>query len=242
LKIKRQAYLITLFIFASIGIAAAAIPGPQRMIAPSWFGLSEVAPNVFSDDPSKAKQQLAFIDQSNQTVSAFFGDLQSTPRIIFCTTMKCEQTFGKNGSVAVAYGWHFIHIPPRAFIDPIVGQVLVTHEHVHIELVKRWGWTALYDEKIPSWFNEGLASLLSQDSRIRYNHNQAERGWIKQSTSFWEWGNFATKEKWRSAYGSAASEVKLLQDKLGNDGLLTLINNAIERDGLESALKETLQR
>ncbi len=218
-------------LLVSIGVAAAAILGPQRALVPGFYGLHEIAPDVFTDDPTRASEWLRMREGANAKVRTFFGELESQPRYILCSTMACEHIFGKQGNIAQTYGWSFIHVPPKAIDEQDVGLILLTHERVHAELVFRWGVSALWDKKIPSWFNEGLASFVSEDKRLAPSYSDEQRLWIRGSETFWDWGGFVADRGWRDAYGAAEDNVALINRKIGRDGLLTLIKRSLAGDG-----------
>jgi hypothetical protein len=220
------------------GVAACATPGPQRMLAPKLFGLSKIADGVYTDDPSKAGLEMLMVSRANAKVVKFFGTLEAHPRYILCTTMMCEKAFGKHNSTAAAFGWFAIHIPPRGVNDPHLGEILLSHERTHTELLKRWGATALWDKKIPNWFNEGLATYVSGDDRIRLDHPKADLKWISQSKTFYDWGDFIKERGWRDAYGSAASYVALIHDKAGDAGLHSLIARTLDGEDFDAVLAE----
>jgi hypothetical protein len=214
-------------LLVSIGFAAAAIPGPQRALAPGFYGLHEIAQNVFTDDISRSAEWLSMRDAANLKALTFFGELKSHPRYILCSSMECEHAFGKRGNTAVTYGWSYIHVPPKAINEQDVGLILLTHERVHAELVYRWGVSALWDKKIPSWFNEGLASFVSEDKRLEPSYSAEQRKWIRGSETFWDWGSFVDARGWRDAYGAAEDNVAVIKRKIGRDGLLALIKRTL---------------
>jgi hypothetical protein len=226
----------------SIGVAAAAIPGPQRALAPEYYGLHEIAPSVFTDDVARSADWLNMRDAANIKVQAFFGALKSQPRYILCSTMACEHTFGKSGNVAQTYGWSYIHVPPKAIDEKDVGLILLTHERVHAELVYRWGVSALWDKKIPSWFNEGLASFVSEDKRLEPSYSDEQRTWIRGSETFWDWGNYVNARGWRDAYGAAEDNVARINRKIGRDGLLVLINRSLAGEGFDQVEAQLMGR
>ncbi|MFZ1681805.1 MAG: hypothetical protein WAT70_12375 [Rhizobiaceae bacterium] len=206
-------------------VAAAAVPGPQRALAPGLFGLTEIADGVWTDDPGQGETQMRMIAGANARVRAFFGDLGRSPRLILCVTMMCEKTFGGTGNVAVAYGWHAVRIPPKAFREPDLGIVLLAHERTHIELHRSWGWrpSALWDPPQPNWFDEGLASFVSRDHRLPRHVDGEAKAWIRGSLNFRDWGGFIRARGWRNAYGAAAANVADLRERLGDAGLRELI-------------------
>ncbi len=234
MKLKKYVLLSFAALLTSIGVAAAAIPGPQRAIAPQYFGLHEIAPNVFTDDNSRAEEWLQLRDAANLKVQNFFGELESKPRYILCSTIACEHIFGKNGNVAQTYGWSLIHVPPKALTEKDVGLALLTHERVHAELVYRWGASAIWDEKIPSWFNEGLATFVSQDKRVEGKFTYEQLSWVRGSKSFWDWNRFVSERGFWITYGAANENVAALNRAIGHNGLMALVNRSLAGEGFEN--------
>ena len=238
MKIRRYILPAFAFVLLTSGIAAAAIPGPQRAFAPTLYGLTEIAPNVFTDDLCEKAKWLEMCEKANSRVTRFYGKLEASPRYILCSHMECEHIFGKNGAIAQSYGWSLVHVPPKALEGEDVGVALLAHERVHAELLYRWGASALWDQRIPSWFNEGLATFVSQDPRMATSYSAEERHWITGSKTFWDWNGFANERGWRTAYGAAAENVKLMHEKIGKEGLLRLINEAIARGYFDKITQE----
>lgn len=209
----------------SAGVAAAAIPGPQRMLAPWAYGLTEIAGGVWTDDPDHAESHMRMVASANARVRAFFGELGRQPLTILCATMMCEKTFGARGRVAITYGWHAIRIPPRGLDDPALGAVLLAHERTHVELHRSWGWriSALWAPPQPNWFDEGLASFVSRDHRLPSNVGDEAKAWIRGSLNYRDWGRFVAARGWRAAYAAAAANVADLRARVGDQGLLDLI-------------------
>jgi hypothetical protein len=235
MKWKRIVGLSALSLLVIGSVAAAAIPGPQRTLAPTFYGLTEIAPGVFTDDLTNKTRWLEMKTDSESKVRAFFGELKAQPRLILCSHQACERKFGFTGATAVTFGWQMIHLPPRALDSRNLGNVLMAHERTHAELHLRMGWRGLVNGSIPNWFNEGLASHISQDSRLDPFYSPEQRKWIRGSKTFWDWGHFVNERGWRDAYGAAADNVARLDEKLGRDGLLSLIDTAIAQGNFEQA-------
>ncbi|HCQ64277.1 MAG TPA: hypothetical protein DIU07_03460, partial [Rhodobacteraceae bacterium] len=89
----------------------------------------------------------------------FFGPLETRPRIIFCTAPHCAGTLGLRPS-GLTYGHALILIGPGG-----QNEMIVPHERIHAELHRALRVSDLWDQRIPAWFNEGLASFLSGDPR-----------------------------------------------------------------------------
>ncbi|MDE2383285.1 MAG: hypothetical protein KGO53_01595 [Alphaproteobacteria bacterium] len=232
---KRIAAFSCLCLLLVSGVAAAALPGPQRALAPGLFGLSEIAPGVFTDDVSEQQRWLGIKAHGEARVQAFFGELKAQPRFILCTHQECERRFGFTGVTAQTFGWHMIHLPPRALETPGLGFILMAHERTHAELHWRMGLGGLAYGSIPNWFDEGLASFVSRDARLDPFYVPEQRAWIRASRNFWDWGQFVKARGWRDAYGAAADNVRRLDEALGHEGLLAMINSAIGQGGFDEA-------
>ena len=226
------------------GIAAAAIPGPQRAFMPALYGLTEIAPNMYTDDPNRKAEWLEIYRAASVRDEQFFGTLVSSPRYILCATMACERIFGMRGNVAQTYGWSMIHLPPKALGNRDVGIILMAHERVHAEIVHKWGFTALWDRKSPSWFNEGIATYISKDYRIESFYAQVPaydtetRAGVKRARYFWDWGSVVDQYGWHDAYGASAENVKLLQRRIGDTGLRELIKRSIDGEDFETVVRK----
>ncbi len=234
-------YKLLIGLFTTLLMTAAtayALPGPQRMLAPNAYGLSEIAPGIFTDNPDRKDDELKIIRAANATVKNFFRTLEASPRYIFCTTMMCERAFGEYNRRAVTYGWHAIHLPPKALNDPHLGEILAAHERVHAELHIRMGPTMLWKQSIPNWFDEGLASYISNDDRLSLNQPQSNIDWIRRSGTYWDWGDFVKARGWRDAYGSASALVARIDREVGKDGLRRLINRSSKGETFGTVLKE----
>lgn len=240
MRLRHALLIAALSVFPLAGIAAAAIPGPQRMLAPELYGLHQIAPGVFIDNLTEAPSALAMISASRQSVAAFFGELHASPRYVLCSSLTCSQRFGESGGVARSFGWSAIAMPHKALEDKAVGQSLFTHELVHSELLYRWGATALFDKRIPNWFNEGLATWVARDARVSFAASETDKAWIRQSLTFWDWGQFVDAHGWAKAYGAAASNIADIDRSIGQDGLRQLISRSLAGENFDAVLRELL--
>ena len=71
------------------------------------------------------------------------------------------------------------------------------------------GLTDLWDQRIPAWFDEGLATIISGDTRIASDISRAELARIQQAQSFADWGAAIDDlGGWQRSYGAAAEAVR----------------------------------
>ena len=100
--------------------------------------------------PKQRREFLKTLSLSKSRISAFFGDIEGSPKVFACSTEDCFISHGGVCAKGKAYGDSMLLLSPRGLNTVIVG-----HELSHIELHSRVGtfrsWRA-----IPSWFDEGL--------------------------------------------------------------------------------------
>jgi len=210
--------LIIALIFCTTGCSTVR---STKLFAPSWFGFSEINEGVYVNDqmsPSQRQEFLKTLSVAKGRVSAFFGNIEQSPKVFACSTEEC---FISHGGVGVqkgkAYGKSMLLLSPRG-----LDAVIASHELTHIELHGRIGafrsWRA-----IPSWFDEGLAVLVSEDPRY------AEDAWLKATDNGCNVpkleyiGEMLGKGGWLLSYGTARREVGAWYLHAGRAGLERLI-------------------
>lgn len=198
-------------------MAFAAVPGPHRAAAPGLFGLPNPAPRLYTDAPERTGEFLAMIAEAEAVTEAFFGTLDRDPLWVVCTTGACQQEFGF-GSNGVALGAHFVLIGPNG-----LRQVTFTHERIHIALHKYLGLSDILHPRFPAWFDEGLASHLSGDTRLTPYPNARDADWIRTARRLSDWNALQQGASWRDRYGAAARLVAEVEEIGGQDGLRRLV-------------------
>lgn len=135
---------------------------PVRVLAPQWIGIECPSATVCVEDKSEwarvttlHTEALAFV---NQTV----GTLQTPPKVVFCSTERCAESFGLGARSAVTVGTWGTVIGPRAW-----KPYYVRHEMIHVLQAERLGVLGLLRK--PAWFKEGMAYGLSEDPREPLN-------------------------------------------------------------------------
>jgi hypothetical protein len=215
---------------------AAATPGPHRALCPACYGLTEIAPGLWTDDAANAPALRRMAGQGVATVSAFFGTPEATPRVIFCQTTGCQDAFDIRPS-AVTYGTSLILVAPKG-----INEMILTHELTHVALHRRQGITDILDQRFPAWFDEGLASLVSNDTRLPSDIPEAARQRIAEARHFWQWGAaIVDLGGWKPAYGAAMAEVVRIREDLGPDGLIDLIARVADGADFDAALRRMRQ-
>lgn len=191
-----------------------------KLLAPSWFGFSEISEGVYVDDqmsPGQRQEFLKILSLSKERVSAFFGSIEASSKVFACSTEECFVSHGGVTAKGKAYGDSMLLLSPRG-----LDAVIASHELTHIELHGRVGafrsWRAM-----PSWFDEGLAVLVSEDPRY------TEDAWLKATDNgcnapkLENIGEMLGKGDWLLSYGTARREVGAWYLHAGRAGLERLI-------------------
>ena len=140
---------------ATIAIAA---PRATAFACPGCYGFQKLAPGVFAQ-PGTA-ELLPALQNARARVAAFYGSPVRQPRLLICTTPACHARMGGGGARAMTYGTVAIYVSPRGLETSFLA-----HELAHIESHARIGLIGMATGRIPAWFDEGLAVIISQDPR-----------------------------------------------------------------------------
>lgn len=191
-----------------------------KLLVPSWFGFSEISEGVYVDDqmsPGQRQEFLKILSLAKERVSAFFGSIEASSKVFACSTEECFVSHGGVTAKGKAYGDSMLLLSPRG-----LDAVIASHELTHIEFHGRVGafrsWRA-----IPSWFDEGLAVLVSEDPRY------TEDAWLKATDNgcsapkLENIGEMLGKGDWLLSYGTARREVGAWYLHAGRAGLEHLI-------------------
>ena len=227
-------FLLIIAISSAVVGCSSTIRG-ARTLAPTWFGFVEISKDIYVDEEMPLLQRaevLKAVGAAQARVSQFFGGLDGHPRIFACSTEKC---FVSNGYGATpkgqAYGSSALMLSPRG-----LDVVIISHELTHIELHTRVGAFRSW-HSVPGWFDEGLAVLVSQDSR--YN----EEAWLKVTENgrnipdlnALTWG----KGSWLQNYGTARRVVGEWYSHTGHAGLMRLIAEVKKGEDFNMAFNNT---
>jgi len=234
--VRRIALVVSVLILVGSLTAAIALSGPQHMICPSCHDLKPIAPNVFVEPSISRSRQLRILQNlrtARQRTAKFFGELKSNPRIVVCRSARCAAVFGSKGAKGVAYGWMAVLLRPSRIFATIA-----THELVHIELHWRMGFSGWMRGTVPVWFDEGLATVISEDPRLTRDLDASAVADIMNVKSYLgEWSAHANRVGWRTAYGAAATRVRQLERRIGRDGLWPFVKMLIRDGNLDEMLK-----
>ncbi|MDD2770580.1 MAG: hypothetical protein PHT19_17835 [Methylococcus sp.] len=138
--------------------AAWAFFKPVRVVAPELTGVSCVDNILCIDDLSRSQEAADLYGEAVQFVGASVGSIENKPRVIFCSSEACFQSFGLGKRSAATIGTLGIVISPRAW-----KPYYVRHEMIHHLQNEKLGSISLWLK--PDWFVEGMAYSLSEDPR-----------------------------------------------------------------------------
>jgi len=182
--------MVLLILVALIAIAPAAawvIYKPVRVLLPEWVrGVSCIDPTICIDDESRYSDAHELYESALHFVTSAAGPFRQNPRVVFCTTEACFQSFGFNRASASAVGKFGIVVSPRGWKDYYLRHEMIHHrqdEELGVFSVLFW----------PEWLIEGMAYSFSHDPRHtlaeRWQHARAEfESWLKEvgTDTMWE--------------------------------------------------------
>lgn len=149
-----------------VAVAALATPlslwafwKPVRALAPEWAGVFCYEGGVCTDDPARVTEALSLKVEAMSFVKAWAGPFDAAPRIIFCTTAACDNSFGFKGNAAYNVGARALVVASRGW-----KPYYIRHELIHCVQVERIGGFRMLLHT-PSWLVEGMAYSASQDPR-----------------------------------------------------------------------------
>ena len=195
------------------------IPSVYRMATPTFFGLKEVSPGFYIDNPNKAPEVRSLIRKSRTNASRFFGPLDVEPRYVICTTQECIDKFGTD-SYGLVIGYHYMLISPKG-----INERTITHEVIHIALHSKMEILENLFPRIPFWFDEGLASYLSGDNPGLRIRDPRRSDWITTASNWSTWTAMSRHRPAAEMYGAAATLVAEIDRKLGRHGLKKLVDD-----------------
>ncbi|GGK64996.1 hypothetical protein Ppa06_18260 [Planomonospora parontospora subsp. parontospora] len=156
------------WLIAGSGVLSAAVavgvvlafPSVAATACPGCYGLEELESGLYVESglPAGRRRRVAeAVAAGERRVRDFYGGRTGSPRVLVCVTESCYRRIGGGGERGVAILDRAVMLSPRG-IDPVI----VSHELSHVELRDRLGSAA---DRIPKWFNEGLAVVVSDDPR-----------------------------------------------------------------------------
>lgn len=149
--------------FLIVGGIVIAWPAMAAYVCPSCYGLEPVTSNLFVESAMPATDRATLretVATAAAQVATFYGSFDRRPTVLACETAACDHRLGGRGARATTFGTLFIRVSPRG-----LNQTILTHEFSHVEFHARVGDYRLLTGSVPAWFDEGLAAIVSNDSR-----------------------------------------------------------------------------
>ncbi|MEM8802363.1 MAG: hypothetical protein AAGF55_07490 [Pseudomonadota bacterium] len=205
-------------------------PGPHRAMSPTSFGLTKIAPNIWTDAPEKAEQLRDLVRASRTNVANYFGDTPPESRVILCATKTCARDFGVRGNG--------LSVPRFAVLVSPGGLTLgtLTHEFTHARLHRRLGPRNLVRQPFPTWFDEGLATHVAQHPLVPGAPSQQARDRVRKVEHVWQWDDAYRSLGVGVAYTAAATEVAEIEAILGKQAFLRFIEDIEAGSDFDAAL------
>jgi hypothetical protein len=163
--VNRRRWLILATVLAAllsttVVTAVAMVPGVAAYACPGCYGLTPLGGDAFVEEgrpAAEAESLRTALATADRRLSAFYGGRTSSPRVLICVTAACYQRIGGGGEKGRALYDRYLMLAPAGAND-----VIATHELSHVEFDHRLGAAR---ERVPMWFDEGLAVLVAEDAR-----------------------------------------------------------------------------
>ena len=202
----------------SLGFLTACSHAPSSNLTKkddSHKGMTCIAPNVYVDaemPQQQRKQLLQTVKQSRTEISQFFGGMKSSPNIYACSTKQCFSKFGGVQAKAKTINDDTVLLSSNG-----LDRTTLSHELAHAEFHKLLGTSHVWN-KVPMWFDEGLALLACKDSNY------------SKPVTMMPLDNLASQDQWVNAvrskvpaYSIAKQAVETWYKKVGTEGLQAMI-------------------
>jgi hypothetical protein len=140
-------------------VAALAIVKPLRVVVPSLVpGIACPLPNICTDNIERLTDAQQLYKEGVATAVAAVGPFHRLPRVVFCTTSECADSFGLGRRAAETVGDFGLVVAPRGW-----KPFYLAHELIHFRQAESLGNLAVATK--PKWLIEGMAYSLSGDPR-----------------------------------------------------------------------------
>ena len=157
---------------------------PLRVLAPQLVaGVSCVTAVICMDDPSRHAEAERLYNDSLRFVASSVAPIGKNPRVVFCSTQACFESFGFSRSAASTVGVSGIVVSPRGWIPRYLRHEMIHHlQAERLGVLKQW--------RSPDWFKEGMAYSLSGDPRP-----ELAEPWQQYRREFEAWYRTVGKER-----------------------------------------------
>ena len=212
--------LVVILAAATVAVLHFTFPAAAAAGCPTCYGFADLGDGIYVEGSMPADHRMtakATVEAARARVRTFYGDLQSSPRVLLCASDACYRPLG-GGSRGVTLLDQALILSPRG-----ADTIIAAHELAHAELHKRIGVRATLARAVPQWFDEGLAVVVSDDPRYLApspNRCRAEPGgdlptsraaWIETAETAALYARAACKvSRWLDTHGGSAGVLRLL--------------------------------
>jgi hypothetical protein len=174
--------LIFFTVFILVVAASFFYVKPLRFLTPYLSGV-KCYNSVCIDDPKKLESALSLYSSAVDEIRKMGITIPHNPKFVYCTTIKCYQSFGGGRERAISFPFLGTVISPESW------QAYITqHELVHWFQFSEIG--AISTMRKPEWFREGMAYYFSgaPESDIpthylpmieKYRKWHADKSWVE---------------------------------------------------------------
>ncbi|MEO1153260.1 MAG: hypothetical protein AAFV31_19035 [Pseudomonadota bacterium] len=234
-RLARLFAFLTNALFAAL-VVGAALPGPHRILAPTAYSLTEIAPQVWTDAPGRSAELLGLTETARARVTAFFGDTPPRATLVLCSTRACADAFGIGGN-GLSVADNLILVSPGG-----LTRGTLTHEMTHSRLHRSMGPRNVIRQPYPTWFDEGLATHVADHPKWNGTVAPTHRARVREVRRFWQLGHAFQELGVGRTYRAAAAEVAAIEARAGRAGLLELIARAEQVERFADVLAEVTAR
>lgn len=183
------------------------------------------------------------VERAKARVSELYGPLEAKPNLVFCASTSCFRKFGGIG-LGFTDGSHIV-------ISPVgICEAVIAHEMAHVELASRLGGFTRTLEKVPQWFDEGQAVMVSradefsEDAWLAATRNGRDAPDLSSLESVEEWNRLTggEGERMQYTYGTAKREVARWFAKTGPVGFAELLDALGRDESFNSAYRRIEQQ
>ncbi len=158
MRLKRI-ILISAITVLTLPAAVLAFVKPLRVAVPLLVpGITCPLANICTDSVAQLGDAQQLYAAGYATAAAAVGPFRNGPRVVFCTTDACAESFGLGQRAAAAVGDVGLIVAPRGW-----KAFYLAHELIHYRQAESLGNLAVATQ--PKWLIEGMAYSLSGDPR-----------------------------------------------------------------------------
>lgn len=200
------------------------LPSAVAATCPACYGFKEVQHDIYVEQALSEAQSadiVSMVEAARRELTDFWGPLQAKPRILVCSDSDCFHRLGGGGRRGMSLFDSVAVLSPRGNSITIAAHELSMNEMHH-----RLGLRAFATERMPIWFDEGVAMYASNDLRYLLPASQGDRCVVSTPqplpTNMFEWNKTALTDhqlyaraacqtsQWMAAHGGAPAVVALV--------------------------------